>query len=124
MLSIKTVRSILFAALAVVIVATVPTSSMAADGSLSGTISRIRVHATDHSDTWKPPTFWFNIEGITSAGNCGKAYGEVAWIMDSQQALSLVLAAKLSGTRVSVYYDDSITISNSFCRVRHITMVE
>jgi len=89
-------------------------------GTKIGTIEYIRVHDTQLA-TWEPPSFWFTVNQITSAAGCKRWNGNVLFMADSEQMLSLVLAAHMADQSIAVHYDDS-KITNTFCRAIHVSL--
>lgn len=97
-------------------------SAMAETGHKKGEIQHIRVHGEAEHANWAPPNFWFTLEDVTSAGSCKTWHGNVLFVMDSEAALSIVLAAEMAGREVSVRYDDTILNGESWCKATYVTL--
>lgn len=95
----------------------------AAAGHVKGTVQYIRVHNGDIYTDWKPPIFWFTLNGVTSAGSCPRWNGNILLVAKSEMEFSLILAAQASGKEIAARFDDTarMTHSNSWCVATHIT---
>src|SRR5689334_2172280 len=85
----------------------------------TGTIYILRSH--DSAD-YGPNADWFSLVGVTSLGTCKAADGGfvVLRIRDDtkgQRMFTLALAAKTSGTSVTVAVDDAYTDPAGYCYV-------
>ena len=97
-------------------------NAFAVKGYVKGTVEFIRVHGDYSGHQWKPPVFWFTLNGVTSAGNCPKwGNKNVLFVGTSDFAYSMVLANYSSGKEISLSFDDSIKNASNFCIARHIT---
>jgi hypothetical protein len=97
--------------------------SFAESGYRKGTVEYVRVHGAAEHSAWAPPIFWFTLDGVASAGSCKAYHGNVLFVMDSQAALSLVLAAEMSGREISVRYDDAIlNVEDYWCKATYVTI--
>ena len=89
-------------------------------GYKKGTVKNIRVHH-EQLPGWEPPIFWFTITGVNEAASCPKWHGNVLFVGDSDQALSIVLASYMSGKELAVHFDDTKT-KNGWCSAKYITV--
>jgi hypothetical protein len=63
------------------------------------------------------------LEGVTSAGSCKLWNGNVLFVMDSDSALSFVLAAEMADREIAVRYDDSkLNVENYWCKATYLTI--
>jgi len=95
-------------------------------GSVVETIQYIRVAEPGHTSStgdWSPPTFWFTLNNVTSAGGCKKWNGRVLFVAEDQYFLSILLATQFANKQISVSYDDTLT-KNTYCRAKFITTGE
>lgn len=105
-----------------IILLALPLVSLAENGHKKGLVQHIRVHDAKAHPAWAPPTFWFTLEGVTSAGSCNTWHGNVLFAMDSEAALSIVLSAQMAGREISVRYDDSVLhVDNFWCKATYVT---
>lgn len=88
-------------------------------GHVKGKVEYIRTHDISNA-SWKPPIFWFTLDGVKSAGSCGNWYGNVLFVAESDQMLSIVLATQMAGNEIHVQFNDAV-LKNSFCVARYIT---
>lgn len=95
-----------------------------AAGIVSGSVKHIRIHdKTAHSSHWAPPAFWFSLEGVNSAGQCKKYRDTVLFVMDTEQAYSMIMAAFMAGKEISVRYDEDVKADGSdYCRATYVTL--
>lgn len=102
----------------------ISSSAFSASGSVQGRIEYIRVHdPVIHSADWAPPIFWFTLEGVSAAGTCNAWDGNTMFVMDADQAYSMVLGAYMAGKAVAVRFDDTVRAPNSqWCKATHITI--
>lgn len=100
------------------------TSAISSAGIVKGEIKNIRVHdPLIHSADWAPPIFWFTLEGVTTAGTCNALDGNTMFVMDSDQAYSMILGAYMAGKEVAVRFDDTMRAPNAqWCKATHITI--
>ncbi len=97
--------------------------SFSAQGTVKGKIEYVRIHDGNVHALWKPPTFWFTLQGVSSAGSCGTWNGNVLFVMDSEQAYSMILAAYMADKEISVHYIDTIPAQDGrFCKATQATM--
>lgn len=93
--------------------------AVAAQGFAVGKVKYIRMH--DVTDTyWKPPVFWFVLEGTPSVGACPIWNGNVLFVAETEQAFSLLLAAQMAQMQVAVRWDDTGR-KNTWCKAFNIT---
>jgi len=98
-------------------------SAYAATGLVKGKIQYVRVHdSATHGSGWTPPIFWFTIEGVTSSGSCRKFGSNVLFVMDTDQAYSMVMAAFMADKEIAVRYDDSVLSPYSYCKATYLTV--
>lgn len=91
----------------------------AAQGFAIGKVKYIRTH--DITDTyWKPPVFWFVLEGVPAAGACPAWNGDVLFVSETEHAFSVLLAAQMAQMQVSVRWDDTGK-KNNWCKAFNIT---
>ena len=97
--------------------------AMASVGYVKGKVQYIRVHdKTAHSSGWAPPIFWFTLQGVSSAKECGVWNGNVLFVMDTDQAYSMILGAYMADKEISVRFDDTLRApSAKYCKATHIT---
>jgi len=88
-------------------------------GLKKGTVEHIRIHDTNHVG-WEPPLFWFTLNGVTKAGNCSAWQGNVLFVADSDQMLTMILTAQMGKQEIAVHYNDLIK-TNGYCRATFIT---
>lgn len=94
-----------------------------AAGIIKGNVQYVRVHdSTQHGPAWAPPIFWFTLETGELAGNCPRHHGKPLFVMDSDHAFSIVMAAYMSGQEVSVRYDDNFVAPTAYCKGTFITI--
>jgi len=94
-------------------------------GHKKGTVQYIRVHDAMEHPAWAPPIFWFTLNGVTSAGTCPVWNGNVLFAMDSEQAMSIVLAAQMAVRDVAIRFDDAKKHSGDhWCKATYITIGE
>ena len=91
-------------------------------GYRKGKVFNIRVHDTKENPNWAPPLFWFTLEGVTSAGACPLFNGKVLFVMDSDSAMSIILAAEMADREVSIRYDDTQKHVDGWCKAGHLTI--
>jgi len=102
---------------------TFTTVGLAETGHKKGKVQYIRVHGEAEHPTWAPPIFWFTLEGVTNAGTCRVWNGNVLFVMDSDSALSLVLAAEMADKEIAVRYDDTkLNVENYWCKATYVTL--
>jgi hypothetical protein len=92
--------------------------SHAALHSASGTVFILR----SHDLVVGPDLDWFSLVGVSSLGTCKTADGGyvVLRMRDNsrgQRMFTLVLAAKVAGTPLTVWVDDTVTDSGGYCYV-------
>ena len=75
-----------------------------------------------HSSNWAPPIFWLTIEGVTSAGGCKKYANNVLFVMDTEQAYSMAMAAFMAEKEVALRYDDAILAPSTYCKATYMTV--
>jgi hypothetical protein len=95
--------------------------SYAAVYSATGTIYILEVFDSTHGSD----VDWFSLVGVSSLGACRTAdAGYVVMLLrddlKGQRMFTLALAAKTSGTPVTVQVDDAVTDSAGFCYVQYI----
>ncbi|MEZ8822881.1 hypothetical protein AB6E04_00885 [Vibrio amylolyticus] len=92
-------------------------------GYLKGKIEYVRIHDKSiHTSVWMPPVFWFTLEGVNKAGTC-PIWGEnVLFVMDTEQAYSMVIAAYMAEKEVSIRFDDSLLNPSKFCKATYMTL--
>lgn len=96
---------------------------LAGSGSKSGVVEYIRTHDGSIHSGWEAPIFWFTLAGVTSAGSCGTWNGRVLFVMDSDHAYSMILAAHMAGKEIGLRYDDAHRASASnYCKATYITL--
>lgn len=93
----------------------------AAPFSGSGTVYLLRSHALDIA----PDFDWFSLVGVTSLGICKTADAGYVVLrihddIKGQRMFTLVLAAKTSGTPLTVWVDDTILDPYGYCYVRAV----
>ena len=108
---------------ALILILATAMDSYAATGIVKGKIKNFRVNESkEFANNWAPPLFWFTLEGVTSACNCQKWYGNPLFVMDSQMAFSTILEYQLAGKEVAIYFDDSkLNSENAWCRALYVT---
>ncbi|BDU40906.1 hypothetical protein [Vibrio nigripulchritudo] len=100
----------------------ISSNAYAEKGYVKGTVEFIRVHDDYSGHQWKPPVFWFTLNGVTSAGNCPKWRNQnVLFVGTSDFAYSMVLATYSSGKEIALSFDDSIKNASNFCIAKYIT---
>lgn len=90
----------------------------AATGMVVGKVQYIRTHDPLNT-SWKPPVFWFTIEGVTAAG-CQKWNNLALFVAESDQALSILLASLMADRSVQVWFDTAV-MKNAFCKAVSIS---
>ena len=96
---------------------------MADYGVVSGNVQYIRTHNDSlYASTWAPPLFWFTIEGVTTAGSCRKYGNNVLFVMDSEQAYSMVMAAYMANKAIAVKFDDELLTDTNYCKAKYVTV--
>ncbi|WP_096087868.1 hypothetical protein [Agaribacterium haliotis] len=93
--------------------------SFANAGKLKGKVEYIRIHDAENA-SWVPPIFWFSVEGVTNAGNCGLWQGRPIFVGNSSEMLSILLAAQMADREISFQWDDAV-LTNGKCRVGYVT---
>jgi hypothetical protein len=97
--------------------------ALAGAGSQSGVVEYIRTHDGSIHTGWEVPIFWFTLAGVTSAGSCGTWNGRVLFVMDTDHAYSMILAAHMAGKEIGLRYDDGQRApSSNYCKATHITL--
>jgi hypothetical protein len=89
----------------------------AASGVLSGTVADVRTY--DPGTSVVPPRFLFNLNGVTSAGNCILLNGLVGFSGNSKEMFIAVLSGQLTGRTISVWFDDAYKVGN-YCVARGV----
>src|SRR6266404_1254714 len=89
--------------------------------SATGTIYLLR----SHDSRYGANADWFSLVGVSSLGLCKTLDGgfTVLHIRDDQKGqrmFTLVLAAKTSGTPLTVWVDDTVVDVNGFCFVQAV----
>ena len=98
-------------------------TAYAETGIVSGAIKHIRIHdGVAHTSSWTPPIFWFSLEGVASAGQCKKYNGSVLFVMDTDQAYSMIMAAFMAGKEVSLRYDEELVAASTYCKATYVTI--
>ncbi|MEC4729049.1 hypothetical protein HWQ46_26405 [Shewanella sp. D64] len=101
----------------------ISTPALAKAGSKSGVVEYIRTHDGSIHTSWEAPIFWFTLAGVTSAGSCGTWNGRVLFVMDTDHAYSMILAAHMAGKDVGLRYDDEKRAqSSTYCKATFITL--
>lgn len=90
-------------------------------GYKKGKVKNIRTHHLNQS-SWPQPMFWFTVEGVATAGNCPQWHGNILFVGDSEQVLSMVLATYMSGGELAVRYDDSLKAPSGHCFAQYVTL--
>ena len=91
-------------------------------GFAKGTIQYVRTFDSQSNGVWVPPVFWFTLNEVTSANNCLLwSNGHALFVMDTNQALSLILASYTSNREIGVTYDDTVTWGG-WCKAKYITL--
>ncbi len=97
-------------------------TAFAVTGFVKGSVQYVRVHDGDIYTTWKPPKFWFTLNGVTSAGSCPTWHGNILFSMESDTAYSMVLAAQMASKEIAVHYDDSkLHTDGNYCKGVYVT---
>jgi hypothetical protein len=91
-----------------------------ADGSVSGTVQWVRTHSEQTNPAWKPPLFWFTINGM-KATDCAIFVDGSLFVGTNADQLSFVLSAYYSNQNIAVYYSSDQKI-NGFCTVKWLTL--
>lgn len=77
-----------------------------------------------HDTSFGANVDWFAMQGVTSAGNCAKDNGLVVFRfkddLRGQRHFAMLLAARQTGTPVTVSVDDTNHDGNGYCYVRWI----
>jgi hypothetical protein len=98
-------------------------SAFSENGHKKGKVQYLRVHDEAEHPNWAPPIFWFTLEGVTSAGTCKVWNGNVLFVMDSDAALSLILAAEMGDKELVVRFDDTkLNKDNNWCKATYVTL--
>lgn len=98
-------------------------SAFAETGYKKGQVQYIRVHGEAEHASWAPPIFWFTLEGVTSAGACKLWNGNVLFVMDSNAALTMVLAAEMADKELVAHFDDTkLNKDNYWCKATFVTL--
>lgn len=88
---------------------------------VKGQVEFVRTHDANLFPGWAPPRFWFTLKGVTQAGSCLKwVSGTVMFVSNDKQALTMVMAAQMSGLEVAVAFDDQ-NVTNGYCTAYHLT---
>ncbi len=86
--------------------------------SVTGKVGLIRSHLLSVSPDW------VTLTGITAAGTCPLVSGGPYFVMGDDERgkrhLSILLAAKMSGAIVVIWYDDTIKNSTGSCEISFI----
>jgi len=72
---------------------------------------------------WTPPTFWFSLTGVSSAGSCLAVAGRVIFVANTKEMFAVAMTAQLTGRKVQVEYNDT-SLVNGFCRAHALTAGE
>jgi hypothetical protein len=99
---------------------TIALPSYAVPYDATGMVYFLRVH----DSTIGPDIDWFAITGVSSLGNCQTNSGQVVLMIrddqKGQRMFTLVLAAKTSGTPLTVSVDDTVVDPYGYCFVRSV----
>lgn len=93
---------------------------------ITTTIGEIRYHESENTlaNTWQSHV-WFGLASPDSTPDCPK-YGSqyvIAIPSGNDEALSIILAAKLAEKQVVVTIDDSVKYPNGqYCKLQYITL--
>ncbi len=96
-----------------------------ANGIVTGKIEYIRVHDGEVHPPWKPPIFWFTLKNVATAGACKQwsKSGTVLFVMDTDQAYSMILSAYMADKEIAVRYDESLkALDANWCKASFITI--
>lgn len=99
--------------------------ALSAAGVVKGKVQYIRTHNSElwAGSEWAPPRFWFTLEGGSSAGSCLKYNGEnIMFVMDNDQAYSMIMAAFMAGKEISVVWDDQLRSGTNHCFAKYVTV--
>ena len=95
----------------------------AASGYVKGQVEYIRIADEEiHGSGWAPPTFWFTLKGVTSAGSCRIHKNRLLFIMDTAEAYAMIMGAFMANKEVSVHYDDAHRSTRDFCKATLATL--
>lgn len=104
------------------ITALVPNNALANIKFVSGQIEYVRTHDGDVLPMWRPPAFWFTLQGVAEAGSCPTWGGTVLFVSKDSATYSMILGAFMAGKPVAVAYDDSVRFTGDWCVANYITL--
>ncbi len=97
-----------------------------ADGFVKGKPEYVRTHNGTAIPAWAPPTFWFTLKGVASAGNCAKigGTGKVLFAAKTAQELTLLMAAIQENKEIAAHFNDTdeTQFVDGFCNTDYITI--
>ncbi|MDC5855190.1 hypothetical protein [Vibrio europaeus] len=100
----------------------VPNTALASIKFVSGEIEYVRTHDGDAQPTWRPPVFWFTLQGVAEAGSCPTWSGSVLFASRDSAAYSMILGAFMANKPVAVAYDDTLRFGGGWCVASYITL--
>ncbi|MDE1310025.1 hypothetical protein MEG05_01925 [Vibrio aestuarianus] len=107
---------------ALLIIAFIPQAAFANIKFVSGEIEYVRTHDGDEIPAWRPPVFWFSLQGVTEAGSCRTWNGTVLFTARDSAAYSMILGAFMAGKPVAVAYNENTRFAGAWCVVSYITL--
>lgn len=94
----------------------------ATEGWVKGQVEFVRTHDASRFPTWAAPKFWVTLKNVPSAYTCARFNnGNVLFVGNNIQELSLALAAQASKQELEVEFDDTIVV-NGYCAIGHLTV--